>query len=481
MKKIISSLLAGAMLFSAMPVVAADINITINGTEFIPKNALGEVVTPFIENGSTFLPVRAMGTAVGKEVSFDAENYSVYIGAEPTDAAKKDEPILLIGDKVFFKSDLQYYVDIENIIDEAKIITLAKEKYSDAEIEEYYNEICERNGRVETEEDKRYLYYAACSSLLNYAFPDGCAPRESYVTAQHILVKDEEDALKVIDALNDGVDFNLLIEEYNTDPGQMKGTSYTFTYGEMVEEFETAAFSLEVEAYTLEPVKSTYGYHVIKRLPLNEEFADAHYYQKNILPIEIENADIGKVVEVEKSGVYGKIEGVEITVDAMDKIFPEGKTEEKFEALGALAIVLKIMNENNLFVDEREVYEAEIRQEIVFDESTDEKTAEYMLDIFAAAFVYMDEFSYGSVVEADMAELFLVEENFPEIEKEIYKDIKVFVDGKLIIPCDVNNNYVAPKNIDGTVYVPVRAIVEALSMKAEWDNDTRTVVITGNR
>ena len=72
MKKIISSLLAGAMLFSAMPVVAADINITINGTEFIPKNALGEVVTPFIENGSTFLPVRAMGTAVGKEVSFDA-------------------------------------------------------------------------------------------------------------------------------------------------------------------------------------------------------------------------------------------------------------------------------------------------------------------------------------------------------------------------------------------------------------------------
>ena len=281
--------------------------------------------------------------------------------------------------------------------------------------------------------------------------------------------------------MNDGVDFNLLIEEYNTDPGQMKGTSYTFTYGEMVEEFETAAFSLEVEAYTLEPVKSTYGYHVIKRLPLNEEFADAHYYQKNILPIEIENADIGKVVEVEKSGVYGKIEGVEITVDAMDKIFPEGKTEEKFEALGALAIVLKIMNENNLFVDEREVYEAEIRQEIVFDESTDEKTAEYMLDIFAAAFVYMDEFSYGSVVEADMAELFLVEENFPEIEKEIYKDIKVFVDGKLIIPCDVNNNYVAPKNIDGTVYVPVRAIVEALSMKAEWDNDTRTVVITGNR
>ena len=46
------------------------------------------------------------------------------------------------------------------------------------------------------------------------------------------------------------------------------------------------------------------------------------------------------------------------------------------------------------------------------------------------------------------------------------------------MPCDVKGNYVEPKNVDGTVYVPVRAIVEALGMKADWDNDTRTVVIT---
>ena len=65
-----------------------------------------------------------------------------------------------------------------------------------------------------------------------------------------------------------------------------------------------------------------------------------------------------------------------------------------------------------------------------------------------------------------------------EVDSKIAKSIRVFVDGNLIVPGDVNGNYVEPKNIDGTVYVPVRAIVEALGMKADWDNDTRTVLIT---
>ena len=43
---------------------------------------------------------------------------------------------------------------------------------------------------------------------------------------------------------------------------------YVFTKGEMVSEFETAAFALKENELTAEPVKTSYGYHIIKRLPL---------------------------------------------------------------------------------------------------------------------------------------------------------------------------------------------------------------------
>ena len=46
---------------------------------------------------------------------------------------------------------------------------------------------------------------------------------------------------------------------------------YVFTYGEMVEEFEEAAFALEVGEIS-EPVKTSHGYHIIKKLPLDEEY-----------------------------------------------------------------------------------------------------------------------------------------------------------------------------------------------------------------
>ena len=121
MKKIISAALAGCMLLGAMPVLASDINITIDGEDFIPKNALGEVVEPFIENGSTFLPVRAMGEAVGKEVAFDAENYAVYIGTRPMEADVKREPVLLVGDKVFYL-DVVNDLNIDYILNGEKAI-----------------------------------------------------------------------------------------------------------------------------------------------------------------------------------------------------------------------------------------------------------------------------------------------------------------------------------------------------------------------
>ena len=92
--------------------------------------------------------------------------------------------------------------------------------------------------------------------------------KEKYVTAKHILVQDEETAKNIIKKLSNGTSFDDLSNEHNIDPGATP-SGYTFTAGEMVPEFEEASFNLKENQYTQTPVKSTYGYHVILRLPLD--------------------------------------------------------------------------------------------------------------------------------------------------------------------------------------------------------------------
>ncbi len=60
-----------------------DIKIYVDGIMIDPKDASGEKIEPFIYNGTTYLPVRAVGEAFGKKVDWDGETKSVYIGEKP--------------------------------------------------------------------------------------------------------------------------------------------------------------------------------------------------------------------------------------------------------------------------------------------------------------------------------------------------------------------------------------------------------------
>lgn len=90
-------------------------------------------------------------------------------------------------------------------------------------------------------------------------------PPEQEVKARHILVDSEEQAKSVIESLNGGADFVELAKEKSTGPsGPQGGDLGYFTRGRMVPEFEEAAFALEPDAYTKEPVKTQFGWHIIK-------------------------------------------------------------------------------------------------------------------------------------------------------------------------------------------------------------------------
>lgn len=55
----------------------ADIQITLNGQPIVPTDAAGEPVEPFAINGTTYLPVRAVATALGLDVAWVQETSTV--------------------------------------------------------------------------------------------------------------------------------------------------------------------------------------------------------------------------------------------------------------------------------------------------------------------------------------------------------------------------------------------------------------------
>ncbi len=87
---------------------------------------------------------------------------------------------------------------------------------------------------------------------------------ETELRARHILVESEADARVAIERLNRGDEFAELAKELSKGPSKVQGGDLGyFTKGQMVKEFEEAAFKLEKGA-TSEPVKTQFGWHVIK-------------------------------------------------------------------------------------------------------------------------------------------------------------------------------------------------------------------------
>ena len=60
-----------------------DIKLVVDGIPVTPKDANGATVEPFICDGTTYLPVRAIGEALGKPVKWDGNTKTVYIGNVP--------------------------------------------------------------------------------------------------------------------------------------------------------------------------------------------------------------------------------------------------------------------------------------------------------------------------------------------------------------------------------------------------------------
>lgn len=334
-----------------------NIKIIVNGTEITPKDVNGNAAEPFIVDGTTYLPVRALADALGQDVYWDADTKSVYIGKmpEPTQSTESEEvysvnkellssfsdlPLSNIGTKSIKGSFYNLYVTqntqgeyfsarCDNFSPDKTLqsLTIGSKKaaevltdeisdmyrsmlsvYIAAEKDGFLNESSTREAlssqwnlfcsqfnsenelnaffkenNISSADFKDYLdVFTVYNLYINNIYEKNNAKEYSqtelsayanseFVKVKHILVTDESLAEKIISELKKGASFDKLLKEYNEDPGQ-GDDGYTFTKGEMVKPFEDAAFALKKNCYTLSPVKTDYGYHIIYRYPIKSDW-----------------------------------------------------------------------------------------------------------------------------------------------------------------------------------------------------------------
>lgn len=87
------------------------------------------------------------------------------------------------------------------------------------------------------------------------------------IKCSHILVKKQSEAISILERLKNGESFTILAKELSIDKGSAKkgGDLGLFGRGMMVKPFEEAAFKLKKGEVTSEPIKTEFGYHIIKR------------------------------------------------------------------------------------------------------------------------------------------------------------------------------------------------------------------------
>lgn len=87
------------------------------------------------------------------------------------------------------------------------------------------------------------------------------------IRCAHILVEKHSQAINILERLNKGEKFSELARQFSSCPSKKRGGDLGwFSQGQMVKEFENVALSLEKDKITKKPVKTQFGYHIIKRL-----------------------------------------------------------------------------------------------------------------------------------------------------------------------------------------------------------------------
>ncbi|MBA5852047.1 peptidylprolyl isomerase [Clostridium sp. cel8] len=191
----------------------------VNGTE-IKESDLNNAINRFpVDKRAALTTDEGRKHLLNEMISFEL----TYNYAKDMEFEKSDEYLSMLKS---VKKEILTQVAISKVMEKATV--------TDKEVEDYYN-----------------------ANKNMYKNPER-------VKAKHILVNSEEKAKEVLEKIKQGMSFEDAAKEYSSCPSKAQGGDLgEFTRGQMVPEFENAAFSLDIGVIS-EPVKTQFGYHLIK-------------------------------------------------------------------------------------------------------------------------------------------------------------------------------------------------------------------------
>lgn len=254
------------------------------------------VLQQMINNKLMLQEARKMGT-------LSAERVQEIIGQFKQDFSSEEEYRDFLNQIKMTEEDIAYILNMQ------EELTKDLPPVTDDEIKKYYEENKERLGQPEQLEVRHILFFV----------DEG----DKGYPVKHTDAEAKQMAQDVIAQLQQGKDFSELAREKSEDSGTREGGGlYTFSKGQAVPEFEEAAFALKDGEYTTTPVKTSYGYHVIKR----EKLIPAHTPSFE----EVKNELAAQLNEEAKQARFNQyMQEAKNNADITNKLLDESEDKDK--------------------------------------------------------------------------------------------------------------------------------------------------------
>ncbi len=194
----------------------------------------------------------------------------------------------------YYEELLDRVIDIKLIAQEGKKINLEEEPSVKAAID-FVTEKVLMQAFLSKYVQKNISEESVKASYNNYIADE--TSREE-IKASHILLDTQNEAVEVIKMLNNGDDFAEVAKNKSTGPsGPSGGDLGWFKRGQMVPPFENAAFSLGQNEISQKPIRTQFGWHVIKVFEKRIPQAPSYESMKNNLIQDLERKIVSKKIQ----------------------------------------------------------------------------------------------------------------------------------------------------------------------------------------
>lgn len=242
----------------------------------------------------------AQQPAANNQVQLKADTVVAKVNGKPITGQQIIDSVLALPQQVrsqaanLYPQLLQRAVSLKIIAEKARAENIAKDpafqqlmqKYEEEALKEVYL--------------KKYIDKTVTEQMLKARYDESLKknPPQDEVRAAHILLQTEKDAKDALAQIKKGEDFAKVAEAKSTEKGTAAkgGDLGYFTANGVVKEFGDAAFAMKIGEVSAQPVKTQFGWHIIKVIDRRKQTPPTFEQAKDQLRAQVAEEEVQKLV-----------------------------------------------------------------------------------------------------------------------------------------------------------------------------------------